>query len=157
MDSGKTVNFVSKLLKSDPKTIKRIRQRYLLGGELALLQPEYQPHLDVEHKYEILQDIEKNGLSLSVASLKYDVSLYSLKRWMRAYLRFGKTGLARKGSSNAMKKKRQRTKAEMDELEMLRKRNEYLETENALLKKVKALVEEKEARLHAIGQKPSKD
>ena len=45
----------------------------------------------------------------------------------------------------------------MDELEKLRKRNEYLEAENALLKKVKALVEEREARLRAIGQKPSKD
>jgi hypothetical protein len=65
--------------------------------------------------------------------------------------------LERKRSENAMKKKRQRTKAELDELEMLRKRNEYLEAENALLKKVKALVEEREARLREIGQKPSKD
>ena len=56
-----------------------------------------------------------------------------------------------------MKKKRQLTETELDELEMLRKRNEYLEAENALLKKVKALVEEREARLRAIGQKPSKD
>jgi hypothetical protein len=56
-----------------------------------------------------------------------------------------------------MKKKRQRTESELDELEMLRKRNEYLEAENALLKKVKALVEEREARLREIGQKPSKD
>ena len=52
---------------------------------------------------------------------------------------------------------RQLTEAELDELEMLRKRNEYLEAENALLKKVRALVEEREARLRAIGQKPSKD
>jgi transposase-like protein len=157
MDSGKTVNFVCKLLKSDPKTIRRIRQRYLSGGELALLQPRYQPHLDAERKYEILQDIEKNGLSLSVASLKYDIPPYTLRRWRRAYQAFGKAGLARKRSGNTMKKKRQRTEAEMDELEMLRKRNEYLEAENALLKKVKALVEEREARLRAIGQKPSKD
>ena len=56
-----------------------------------------------------------------------------------------------------MKKKRQRTEAEPDELEMLRKRNEYLEAENALLKKVKALVEERKARLREIGRKPSKN
>ena len=76
---------------------------------------------------------------------------------MKAYHQFGESGLARKSTSNGMKKKRHRTEAEMDELEMLRKRNEYLEAENALLKKVKALVEEREARLRAIGQKPSKD
>ena len=56
-----------------------------------------------------------------------------------------------------MKKKRQLTESELDELEMLRKRNEYLEAENALLKKVKALVEEREARLRAIGRGPSKN
>ena len=49
------------------------------------------------------------------------------------------------------------TDEELDELEQLRRRNEWLETENALLKKVRALVEEKEARLRATGQKPSKN
>ena len=55
------------------------------------------------------------------------------------------------------KKKKVYTEEELDELEMLRRRNEYLEAENALLKKVKALVEEREARLRATGRKPSKD
>ncbi len=56
-----------------------------------------------------------------------------------------------------MSKKKAYTEEQLDELKMLRRRNEYLEAENALLKKVKALVEEREARLRAIGQKPSKD
>ena len=51
-----------------------------------------------------------------------------------------------------MKKKRQLTETELDELEMLRKRNEYLEAENALLKKVKALVEERIAREQGNGR-----
>ena len=55
------------------------------------------------------------------------------------------------------KKKRIYTEDELDELEQLRRRNEWLEAENALLKKVRALVEEKEARLRATGQKPSKN
>ncbi len=37
----------------------------------------------------------------------------------------------------------------------LRARVEYLEAENALLKKVKALVEARDAHLKGIGQKPS--
>ena len=88
------------------------------------------------------------------ASLKYDIPHQTIRRWQIAYEQTGAAGLNR---PRRMKKKRQRTEAELDELEILRKRNEYLEAENALLKKVKALVEEREARLRAIGQKPSKD
>ena len=95
-------------------------------------------------------------LTVQCYSQKYHIGQLSYHP-IKAYHQFGESGLARKGTSNGMKKKRQRTEAEMDELEMLRKRNEYLEAENALLKKVKALVEEREARLRAIGQKPSKD
>ena len=42
------------------------------------------------------------------------------------------------------------------ELERLRYENEYLRAEVALLKKVKALVEEREKRLRETGRKPSK-
>lgn len=42
------------------------------------------------------------------------------------------------------------------ELERLRKENEELRLEVALLKKVRALVEERNARLQGIGREPSK-
>ena len=45
----------------------------------------------------------------------------------------------------------------MTELELLRYENERLRAEVALLKKVRALVEEREARLRATGRKPSKN
>ena len=157
MDEGHSVHHVAKVLHIGTNTIKLIRRRYLYGGELALLQPKYQPHLDVEKKAMILTDIDKNRLSLSAASIKYNIHEHTLRRWMNTYRRNGVVGLMRRCSQSSMKKKRQRTDAELDELEMLRKRNEYLEAENALLKKVKALVEEREARLHAIGRGPSKN
>ena len=146
LDEGHSVNYIQKQLRVDRKTILLARQRYLSGGELALLVPESQPHLSIERKLEIVREVEQKQLSLSEVAHKHLVSSYSLRRWIKAYHQFGEAGLARKGSSNGMKKKRQRTEAEMDEL-----------AENALLKKVKALVEEREARLRAIGQKPSKD
>ena len=43
------------------------------------------------------------------------------------------------------------------ELERLRRENQELKTELALLKKVKALVEEREARLRAIGRGQSEN
>ena len=154
LDEGKSVSHVCRVLHMDCHTLKLVRHKYLRGGELALLRPDYQPHLDTERKMEILREIAEKSVSLSEASLKYEIPKYTIRRWQKAYEQRGVAGLSR---PRKMKKKRQRTEAEMNELEILRKRNEYLETENALLKKVKALVEEREARLREIGQKPSKD
>ena len=157
MDAGKLPYTVAKDLHMGIDTIKRIRRRYLTGGELALLSPAYTPHLAAEKKEEILLSIQEKGLSLQQAAVEYGISKQSLRCWRKAYKQSGLAGLSRSCSEKAMGKKRQRTEEELDELEVLRKRNEYLEAENALLKKVKALVEEREARLRAIGQKPSKN
>ena len=154
LDEGKGVVSVCRSLHIDLHTLKLVRQKYLRGGELTILRPSYQPHLEPERKLEILREIAEKSVSLSEAALKYEVPPHTIRRWQKAYEQRGVAGLSR---PKGMKKKRQRTEAELDELEMLRKRNEYLEAENALLKKVKALVEEREARLREIGRKPSKD
>ena len=157
MDTGKSPCTIARELHIGVNTIKRMRTLYLNGGELALLQPVYSPHAEVKRKEEIVLTIKEKGLSLQRAAAIYGIPGQTLGRWAQAYEQSGLSGLSRKGSKNTMKKKRQRTESELDELEMLRRRNEYLEAENALLKKVKALVEEREARLRAIGQKPSKN
>jgi transposase-like protein len=157
LDEGCSLNYIVTHLRVDPWTIKLARVRYEKGGELALLRPSHQTQLSLERKLEIVREVDEKRLSLSEAALKYLIAPYTLRCWMKAYHESGEAGLARKGSLNGMKRKRRRTEEELDELELLRKRNEYLEAENALLKKVKALVEEREARLRAIGQKPSKD
>ena len=58
---------------------------------------------------------------------------------------------------NDMGRPRKKEPDEMTELELLQLRVKELEAENALLKKVKALVEAREARLREIGRKPSKN
>ena len=157
MDEGKSENYVRVQLHMNRDTLKRIRSQYLSGGELALLRPQYCPHLEVADKEIIVLSIIEKGLSLQQAAVAFGVSVEAIRRWKKAYEQFGLSGLDRKRCSNTMNKKRQKTEAELDELEMLRRRNEYLEAENALLKKVRALVEAREARLRAIGQKPSKN
>ena len=157
LDEGRSIKYVQTHMRMGRLNLKRLRERYLSGGETALLPPQYKPHHDIEEKLRMLQEIEEKQLPLSVASVKFDVPYETLRCWYWTFRKSGKAGLLRKGGIRNMKKKRQLTETELDELEMLRKRNEYLEAENALLKKVKALVEEREARLREIGRKPSKD
>ncbi len=94
-------------------------------------------------KLQVLRDIKENHLTLVDASLKYDVC--SIIRPI---------GRPPKNDMGRPKKKKPE---EMTEIELLQLRVKELEAENALLKKVKALVEAREARLKEIGQKPSKN
>lgn len=155
LDSGASMNAVCKELHVDGKSLRVWYSKYKEGGELALLRPKREPHHSPEEKVRIIEDIVTNDLSLSDASFKHQVDAKTLGQWRKLYLESGAVGLMRKRKS--MAKKKVYTPEQLDELEMLRRRNEYLEAENALLKKVKALVEEREARLRATGRKPSKD
>ena len=109
----------------------------------------------------ILQDIDKNHLTLFEASTKYNVSEASLNKWKKLVRECGYGALyeeKRRGRpSKDMGRPKKKKPEEMTELERLRYENERLRAENALLKKVRALVEESEARLRETGRKPSKD
>ena len=157
MDAGETAHSVHRKLHIGKDTLMKIRPQYLEKGYEALIRPNYTQIKEAEEKEKIVLDLLENGLSLQQVALKWDVSIRSLHEWRRIYIKSGIEGLRGKRNRNKMKRKRQRTQAELDELEILRKRNEYLEAENALLKKVKALVEEREARQCEIGRGPSKN
>ena len=58
---------------------------------------------------------------------------------------------------NDMGRPKKKKPEEMTDLELLQLRVKELEAENALLKKVKALVEARDTRLREIGRKPSKN
>ena len=89
---------------------------------------------------------------------EYHVSRYAVQSWTRIYRQGGYEALrAIKPQGTGRKGMGRRKKQEpQTELERLRYENEYLRAEVALLKKVRALMEEKEKRLHEIGRKPSK-
>lgn len=157
MDAGVCISKVSRELHVAIKKLALLRVKYLRGGELAMMVPEYVPRKSASEKYLCIVEVLNNELSLREASLKHEIQVDTLREWYRAYLLHGMEGLERKNKSGIMARKKVYTEAQLDELERLRRRNEYLEAENALLKKVKALVEEREARLRATGQKPSRD
>ena len=117
---------------------------------------------DYAFKLQVVRDIEKNHLTLVQASLKYNVSSSQIYVWQKIARTQGYDALAitrprGRPPKNDMGRPRKKKPEEMTELELLQLRVKELEAENALLKKVKALVEEREARLREIGRKPSKN
>ena len=97
-------------------------------------------------------------VSLVQASIKYGVSASRLGVWLSTYRAGGIKALSitkKRGRPPGMGRPKKVQKPET-ELERLRRENQELKTENALLK-VKALVEEREARLRAIGRGQSEN
>lgn len=153
---GAKINYVAKKTGIGHRNLKLYLSKYKKYGEMSLLDsPTYHRHLQSE-KFRVIEDITNNGLSLLDASLKYEVYTQTIARWLKKYKNEGLNGLTDKRMNRTMVKKKL-TKKEQDELKNLRERNEYLEAENALLKKVKALVEAREARLRETGRKPSRN
>lgn len=123
------------------------------------LRKSYVPQKSPTEKLRIVKDVLNNKLSLNAASVKYLISSATITAWVKAYRRFGAYGLHRKNEAqqSMARKKREYTPEELDELAELRRRNEWLEAENAMLKKAKALVEAKRALQRANGQESSKN
>ena len=118
------------------------QNRYLVYGEEGLKRKVAHSVSEVE-KALIRTEMAENPLPLKDLCIKYDISqsvIYNLRK-TKGKLRHRMT--------------KQKKNALLTELEELRARNEYLEAENALLKKVKALVEARDARRKGTGQKPS--
>lgn len=109
----------------------------------------------------VLRDIENNCLTLSEAAIKYNVSTSQIQAWKRKARESGYDALyetKRRGRPpKDMGRPKKKTVEQMSDLERLQKENQELKTELALLKKVKALVEERKAHLRETGQKPSKN
>ena len=102
-------------------------------------------------------DFAEKGVPLRKICAEYHVSRYAVQSWTRIYRQGGYEALRDiKPQGRPKNMGRPKKKEPQTELERLRYENEYLRAEVALLKKVRALMEEREKRLHGIGRKPSK-
>ena len=130
---------------------------YKLEGESGL-QKRPMKRANFEEKCKIVCEYAEKGVPLHRICAENHVSRSAVESWIRIYKKGGyealraikPLGTGRKGMGRPKKKEPQ------TELERLRYENEYLRAEVALLKKGRALVEEREKRLHEIGRKPSK-
>ena len=117
--------------------------------------------LSYGEKCKIVREYQESDLTLYQLSVKYDISNSAISTWVKLAERNGYEALDSHKSRRSQTGKRMVKRLPKEEYEKenerLRKENERLRLENLLLKKVKALVEEREARNRAIGRKPSKN
>lgn len=123
----------------------------------------------LEEKRQIVLEAQNSSLSCREIAKKYDTSVRLLYKWLQDVKTGGIDSLRGTDDynnalhNNAIKRKksiimgRPKKKAPETELDKLKLELEYLRTENALLKKMKALVEERDARQRGIGPKSSKN
>ena len=107
-----------------------------------------------------IDDYQNKHLSLTEVCLKYDIDKSTVQRWCQRYRLSGPTALITgvdKANVRSYMGRPKKTTEQMTEFERLQKENQELKTEIALLKKVRALVEERNARLRENGQGPSKN
>ena len=161
LENGISRHYIEAHFGINKKLLGYLWGRYQSEGPSGLLKKQ-NVKADYTFKVQVLRDIEKNHLTLVEASLKYNVSDSQIIVWKKIAKTHGYESLAitrprGRPPKNDMGRPRKKKPEEMTELELLQLRVKELEAENALLKKVKALVEEREARLREIGRKPSKN
>lgn len=104
-----------------------------------------------EERYEIVAEVLA-GKSIMSTAIESGINDGQLYQWVKKYKESGYDGLQlRKGrkpkeeNMSTKSKPEKLTKSEKEELVLLRKQNEYLKTENAYLKKLRALIAQKKA------------
>lgn len=138
--------------------LKVLRSRYQREG-LAGLQKRNNVKADFTFRKQIVLEIEKKHLTLHAASLKFGAAPQTISRWLKIYREEGLPALdkfKKRGRQPGMGRPKKNSMP-LSELEKLQEENQKLKTEIALLKKVRALVEERNARLREIGHVPSKN
>ena len=158
LEDGYSIKYIHIKYGIDSLRLSKLWFLYQKEGTKVLHRQEYR-RSNATFRHKVVLDIENNGISLLQASIKYGVSASRLKVWLRTYRQGGIEALSitkKRGRPLGMGRPKKVQKPET-ELERLRRENQELKTEVALLKKVKALVEEREARLRAIGRGQSEN
>lgn len=154
LSAGEPITVLCKSLRLDEHEVRQWYLRYKKYGEDGL-RGTRSFHYSAEEKLSIVKEVVEKGVTLQETMLQYNLNRSTIKAWCRKY-RAGESlerGKRRRTPEGNMA--RPKNKAPQTELEKLQAENLRLRAENALLKKVKTLVEEQEARARLNGQKPS--
>jgi transposase len=122
-------------------------QVYRFHGENSFI--KRQTPRSFEDKYRILKTMHENHWSINYASVVNNMSSAgTIYTWLTQFERFGLSGLQPKKQGRKVKKDQQEVikPTEQMSLEELREELEYRRAENAYLKKLDALLQEKEQK-----------
>ena len=158
LEDGYSINYIHTKYGICKSRLGKLWFLYQREGDKVLHRQAY-TRSNAAFRHKVVLNIENNGISLLQASIKYGVSATRLRVWLKTYRTSGIEALSiskKQGRPPIMGRPKKVQKPET-ELERLRREVQELKTENALLKKVKALVEEREARLRAIGRGQSEN
>ena len=158
LEDGMSFSFIHKQYGINEDRLKVLWFKYQQKG-IEGLQKKHNVKADFALKKQIVLDIEESHLTLHAASLKYGASPQRISAWLKIARTDGIEALSKSkklGRPPGMGRPKKNSKP-LTELERLQKENQELKTEIALLKKVRALVEERNARLREIGHGPSKN
>lgn len=147
LSGARGITETSRLINVASSSIKLWVSKFKLYGE-ASLERRYSVN-NRDFKLSVIMDIVNNGLSLSEASLKYNLSTYAISSWRSKIEDQGISGLDSKikgRKAKVMKTTEPHKNVSKRSQTDLEKELEYLRAENAYLKKLAALVQEKRSQ-----------
>ena len=144
-EDGAGIKRIAKRLGLSKSLITLWLEQYKQHGKDGFMRLPYNCRYNFEEKCQIICEIEEKHVPLHVVSAKYRVARSTLHCWI---------GIVRKSGYDALREVkygrkyafmgRPKKKEPVTELEKLQRENELLRAENAYLKKLKALMTEKE-------------
>ena len=144
---GHTGHATAKKFNLDRKIVLTLVNQYQSGGIEAIKPKISKTFYSREFKHEVITEMLTQGLSQSEVALRYHISSPAvISHWHKAYRRQGMSGLISKRKGRAAMSKPIITDKPDDQktLAELKRENEYLRAEVAYLKKLDALLREKQ-------------
>lgn len=142
----------------DKKIVSKWTYQYQSGGIEAIKPKASKTKYSSDFKHQVITFMLEQGLSQSETALKFNISSPALSSlWHKAYRQYGMSGLTPKRQGRGAMTKPDITRKPDDDKTTAEIKREltYLRTENAYLKKLDALLREREQT--ATKQGSSKD
>ena len=143
VEAGESIGSVARRYKINKRTMSYVARLYKGHGEAGLTNHAY--GWTAEQKYRVLKYMYENELTCWETGIKFGISgSATVRQWELRYLENGIEGLEDK--KKGRKPRTPKPKPPKTKEEELLDRVQYLEAENAYLKKLNALVAEREKR-----------
>jgi transposase len=142
VEAGESITVVARQYQISESVLKWNVRRYNEQGEQGLSSHAY--GWSVEQKYEVLKYMHEHQLSSTETGVRLGIRGSTIWQWERRYLEKGIEGLEDK--KKGRKPRIQKPKPPKTRLEELEEENLDLRIENEYLKKLNALVAEREKR-----------